>query len=276
MPHKFNDGRRHKFERAKYRVTNWSEYNESLRQRGDITVWFDLNAVGNWVAPRRKTRGGQKRYSDLAIEICLTLRAVFRLALRQTQGLTRSLVSLLDLELPVLDFFTLSRRAATLNVPKKPKSSDSPLTLIIDSTGFNIRSGGYWSDYKYQSQNPRKSWRKLHIALDPDGGDILTSEVTTEDAGDASTVPGLVANLDVNFGRFIADSAYDGHPVFECLTNEFGPDVETIIPPPRNAILGLNEQRDTHIHAISESGRMAWQKESGYNQRSIGEAQIGR
>ena len=97
MPHKFNEGRRHKFERAKHRVTNWPEYNESLRRRGDITVWFDLNTVGDWVAPRRKTRGGQKRYSDLAIEICLTLRAVFRLALRQTQGLTRSLVSLLDL-----------------------------------------------------------------------------------------------------------------------------------------------------------------------------------
>ena len=276
MPHKFNEGRRHKFERAKYSVTNWSEYNESLRRRGDITVWFDPETVGDWVAPRRKTRGGQKRYSDLAIEVCLTLRAVFRLALRQTQGLARSVVYLLDLKLPVPDFSTLSRRAATLNLPKKPQTSNSSITLIIDSTGLKIHAGGCWRDHKYQSQKPRKSWRKLHIAIDPDSGDILTSELTTEDAGDATTAPDLIANVDVQVGKVIADGAYDGQTVFDDLINAFGPDVEIIIPPPRNAILGLNEQRDGHIQAIAESGRLAWQKESGYNQRSKVEAQIGR
>ena len=276
MPYKFNDGHRHKFERAKYRVTNWSEYNESLRRRGNVTIWFDPETVGDWVAQRRKTRGAQRRYSDLAIEICLTLRSVLRLALRQTQGFTRSLVSLLDFDLQVPDFSTLSRRAAKLNLQKKPQTSNSPINLIIDSTGLKIHAGGCWRDHKCQSQKPQKSWRKLHIAIDPDSGDILTSELTTEDAGDVTTAPDLIADLDVSGGKVIADGAYDGQRVFDDSINAFGPDVKILIPPPRNAIPGLNEQSDRHIQAITESGRMAWQKESGYKQRSKVEAQIGR
>ena len=110
MPHKFNDARRDKFPKAKYRVTNCSEYNESLRQRGDVTIWVSDDVVKKWASPRRKTRGGQARYSDLAIEICLTLRVVFRLPLRQTQGFVRSIAKLMGIDLAVPDFSTLSRR----------------------------------------------------------------------------------------------------------------------------------------------------------------------
>ncbi|MFA3919481.1 transposase [Ruegeria hyattellae] len=110
MPYKFNDARRNKFPKAKYRVTNCSEYNESLRQRGDVTLWVSDDVVQNWASPRRKTRGGQARYSDLAIEICLTLRAVFRLLLRQTQGFVLSIAKLMGIDLAVPDFSILSRR----------------------------------------------------------------------------------------------------------------------------------------------------------------------
>ncbi|MEO9782206.1 transposase, partial [Sedimentitalea sp.] len=95
MPYKFNDARRDKIPKAKYRVTNWSAYNEGLRQRGDLTVWVSDDVARKWSSPRRKTRGGQARYTDLAIEICLTLRVVFRLALRQTQGFMRSIAKLM-------------------------------------------------------------------------------------------------------------------------------------------------------------------------------------
>ncbi|MFA3919899.1 transposase [Ruegeria hyattellae] len=110
MPYKFNDARRDKFPKAKYRVTNCSEYNESLPRRGDVTIWISDELVKSWRSPRRKTRGGQARYSDLAIEICLTLRAVFRLPLRQTQGFVRSIAKLMGIDLAVPDFSTLSRR----------------------------------------------------------------------------------------------------------------------------------------------------------------------
>ena len=95
MPHKFNASRRHKFDKAQYRVINWAEYNESLRQRGDLTIWVSEEAQSVWSAPRRTSRGGQWRYSDLAIETCLTLRTTYRLALRQTQGLMGSIGTLM-------------------------------------------------------------------------------------------------------------------------------------------------------------------------------------
>ena len=91
MPHKFNAARRHKFDKAQYRVIHWAEYNESLRHQGDLMIWVSDEAQSVWSAPRRTSRGGQRRYSDLAIETCLTLRTAYRLRLRQTQGLMGSI-----------------------------------------------------------------------------------------------------------------------------------------------------------------------------------------
>jgi hypothetical protein len=98
MPHKFNANHRYKFAKKQYRVTNWAEYNESLRHRGDLTVWIAADAQKYWAAPRRGSRGGQPRYSDLAITMCLTLGMVYKLALRQTQGLMRSISKLMKRE----------------------------------------------------------------------------------------------------------------------------------------------------------------------------------
>lgn len=99
MSHKFNSDRRDKIPKQKHRVTNWVEYNESLRRRGDLTVWIRNEALGMWTAPRRTSRGGQPRYSDLAIELCLTLGMIFKQSRRQTQGLMRSISRLLAVEI---------------------------------------------------------------------------------------------------------------------------------------------------------------------------------
>lgn len=116
MPHKFNTDRRGNFPKARYAVTNWPEYNEALRARGDVTIWFEHGAAGKWRAPKRKGRGGQQTYSDFAIEACLTLKRIFHQLLRQTQGFVRSLLKLMGLELPVPDFSKLSRRATGLAI----------------------------------------------------------------------------------------------------------------------------------------------------------------
>ena len=108
MPHKFNAARRHKFEKKRYRVTNWDKYNESLRKQGDLTIWIDAEALDLWAAPRRVSRGGQPRYSDMAIMTCLTLGMVFKQPLRQAQGLMRSLARLMGLDISVPDL-TLSQ-----------------------------------------------------------------------------------------------------------------------------------------------------------------------
>jgi hypothetical protein len=129
MPHKYNANRRHHISRPKRRVTNWTAYNEALRRRGSLTVWFTDQAVAAWKAAPRATPGGQPHYSDLAITTALTLRAVFHLALRRTEGPIGSILQLLGLDLPVPDFSTLSRRAQSLELPTQPRVSGGPIHL---------------------------------------------------------------------------------------------------------------------------------------------------
>jgi DDE family transposase len=167
MPFKLNQDRRHHIPRQQRKVTNWPAYDASLRQRGSLTIWFSGEAIMSWRAEPRTTRGGQPWYSELAILTALTLRAVFRLAYRQTEGLIGSLMRLLGLDLPVPDHTTLSRRAATLEVPR-PRSGSSPdagrdaapVHLLVDSTGLKLCGPGEWLIEKHGTKT-RRSWRKL-------------------------------------------------------------------------------------------------------------------
>src|SRR4051812_43296174 len=110
VPFKLNQDRRHHIPKQKRKVTNWREYDASLRQRGSLTLWFSDEAIAGWRAAPRTTRGGQPWYSPLAILTALTLKAVFRLALRQTEGLIGSIINLLGLIPTRLNIDT--RRAA--------------------------------------------------------------------------------------------------------------------------------------------------------------------
>jgi Transposase DDE domain len=138
MPFKTNAARRHRFPKQQYRVTSWAEYDAALRQRGSRTVWFSEEAIAAWRAEPRSTPGGQPRYSALAIRTALTLRAAFRLALRQTEGLIGSILGLLGLDLAVPDHSTLSRRAETLEALGPCPRSPGPVHLLVD--GPNVRS----------------------------------------------------------------------------------------------------------------------------------------
>ena len=136
MPHKYNADRRHHIQRSKRRVTK--EYNEALRQRGSLTVWFTDEAIAAWNAAPRTTPGGQPHYSDLAITTALTLRAVFHLPLRQTEGLIGSILQLLGLDLPVPNFSTLSRRAQNPELPAQPGTTGGAIHLLVDSSGLKL------------------------------------------------------------------------------------------------------------------------------------------
>ena len=282
MPHKFNASRRHKFEKKTYRVTNWGAYNESLRNRGDLTIWLSASAQNDWVAPRRETRGGQPRYSDLAITMCLTLGEVYKLPLRQTQGLMRSIAKLMHLEISVPDFSTLSRRGRDIILParRRNKSTD-PTHLVVDSTGLKIFGEGEWLQNKHKTKAKRRSWRKLHLGLDLVSGEIICANLTLDDVGDTSVLPDLLDQVDGPVTRFLADGAYDGAPSRDLLWARFGETVEIIIPPPKNAVPSPQSTnnptlRDQHISETQTRGRLAWQIKSGYNQRSRVETQMGR
>jgi hypothetical protein len=155
VPFKTNAAHRHHIPKQRHRVMNWAEYDAALRQRGSLTVWFSAEAIAAWRAEPRTTRGGQPHYSALAITTALTLRAVFRLALRQTEGLIGSILQLLGLDLAVPDHSTLSRRAETLEVPRPSSSSGGPVHLLVDSTGLRLCGPGEWLIEKHGTRRRR-------------------------------------------------------------------------------------------------------------------------
>ena len=238
MPHKFNADRRAKIPKQKRRVTNCAEYDESLRRRGDLTVWISEDALAVWSAPPRMTPGGQPVYSDLAIEMCLTLRMVYKQPLRQTQGLMRSISMLMGVDITVPHFTTMSRRGNGLSLPPKTASkSAKPVQLVVDSTGLKIFGEGEWLEEKHKTMGKRRAWRKLHLGLDLVSGQIVCSDLTTDDIGDPTALPGLLDQIDGPVEMFIADGAYGGEPTVKALTDLFGALIEVTIPPPKNAIL---------------------------------------
>src|SRR4051812_14523015 len=216
MPHKYNAARRHHIARPKRRVTNWSEYNEALRQRGSLTVWFTDAAIAAWKAAPRTTPGGQPHYSDLAITTALTLRAVFHLALRQTEGLIGSVLQLLGLDLPVPDFSTLSRRAQSLELPAQPHAPGGAIHLMVDSSGLKLSGPGEWLVEKHGTSK-RRSWRKLHIGFDAVTGRIVASILTDRDVDDASQVEPLLDQIAEPVELFLDDGGYDRTNVYTAL-----------------------------------------------------------
>ena len=273
MPFKANAARRQRIPRQRHRVTNWAAYEAALRQRGSLTVWFTEEAIRAWRAEPRTTPGGQPWYSPLAILTALTLRALFRLGLRQTEGLVGSILRLLGLELRVPDHTTLSRRAEGLPVPR-PRSGGGPLHLLVDSTGLRLAGPGEWLVEKHGTKK-RRAWRKLHLGMDADTGRIEAVELTTKEADDASRVGPLLDQVDGPIASLTGDGAYDRADVYGAVA-ERHPEAAVVVPPRKDAVPSEAAetepaQRDRHLRWIAERGRLGWQKASGYNRRALAE-----
>ena len=167
MPFKHNAARRHRIGKMKFKVRNWAEYEAGLRRRGSLTLWMTEEALSLWQAPKRSTRGGQPRYSDLAIETALTLGLVFGLRLRQTEGLLTSVLKLMGLDLAVPDHTTLSRRARPSRLADSRQGRGAPIKkpvhVLIDGTGLEVYGAGQWLEEKHGARS-RRRWRKLHLA----------------------------------------------------------------------------------------------------------------
>ena len=280
MPFKHNAGRRHRIPKARYRVRNWREYETGLTRRGDLTLWVDETSVAAWQAPRRTTPGGQARYSDGAIELVLILRLVFHLALRQAEGFARSVLRLLGQELRVPDHTTLSRRGQGFAGGRPDVAPHGPMHLAIDSSGLKLFGRGEWDEEKHG--RARRSWRKLHIAVDADTGEIVACVLTDDGADDAGAVPALLDQVEGEIASVTADGAYDGEPVYRAVAGrQPDPPPVVVVPPRASAVAGTEDadargQRDRHVRFIAEKGRMAWQRATGYGRRSHVETAVGR
>jgi hypothetical protein len=281
MPHKHNAARRHHIGKVKFKVTNWAEYEAGLRRRGSLTLWITPEALSGWAAPRRKTRGGQPRYSDLAIETTLTLGMVFGLRLRQSEGLLSSVLDMMGLDLPVPDHTTLSRRARTWKPSARGNDrqhvADGPIHVLVDSTGLKIYGAGQWLEEKHGTKS-RRSWRKLHLVVDADSGEIIAHSLTHQETGDTSQLGPLLDQIDDEIDQFTADGAYDGYPTYDAVLRHSA-GARVVIPPRSNAVERPNTascQRDDHIASMQIDGRLKWQASSGYGKRALIETAMGR
>ena len=216
--------------KTKYRIRNWREYERGLRSRGDVTIWLSEDAIAAWVPPKNGLSGGQRRYSNLAVRTALTLRVVFSLPLRQTEGFLDSLLRLMGLNLKAPDHTTLSRRNQIVAVPPLTRSYDGPIDLIVDSTGLKILGCGEWNAHKHKASKKRRDWRKLHIGVDAEGF-IVAAELTASSRDDASTLPALLDTIEVPIRRFTADGAYDHRSVYDRASAAGTENVVIVIPP---------------------------------------------
>ena len=256
-------------------MKNWAAYEAALRKRRDVSLWFDEDAIDVWNAQATGRPGGQSRYSDLAIVTALTLRAVFHLPLRQTEGFVASLVRLMDLDLSTPDHTTLSRRGSTVEVPEFVRQHAGPIHLVIDSTGLKIVGDGEWHTHKHVTSNKRRSWRKLHLGVDGEGF-VVTSRLTDSGGDDAQVGAGMLEELEASIARFTADGAYDRKTIYEVIAGRDAPAVKIVIPPrktasPSKSLGGTLVQRDAAIERIAEVGRRQWRKESGAHQQARAE-----
>ena len=250
--------------KTKYHVGTWPAYDRALVQRGDITVWLAPDAIATWEAVGVGKRGGQRQYSDLAIETALTLRLIFHLPLRQTEGFLTSIFGMLGLDLSAPDHTTLSRRGQHLDLPLRRAPAGTGLHLMVDSTGLSIVGEGAWAAAKDGGRG-RRGWKKRHLGVDRSGV-IVARALTEASVDDATTGITRIEATDGALGRVTADAAYETIG-FDEAAGARGATV--VVPPTRTAHVSRHgprsSARDRTILAVKERGRRRWKKTSGYH-----------
>ena len=263
-----------------YRVKNWSEYDKALVARGSITFWMSEDFEKTWMHAGKKQRGSQFEYSDQSILVMLTVKEVFHLTNRGVEGFVRSLFWMMKINLPVPDHSTLSKRGKDLKV-KLPKKTSQSLNIVMDSTGLKIYGEGEWK-VRMHGVSKRRTWRKLHIGVNPDDGEIQAVILTENSVSDDAAVAILLEQIEQEIITFSADGAYDKRKVYDSL-NAHSPDANILIPPRKNARIWKHGnskaerlKRDENLRAIRKDGRKEWKQNSGYHQRSLVETSMFR
>jgi len=266
-----------------YRIRNWKEYNKALIQRGSLTLWFSEDSVQKWHScPCTGTKGHPQIYSDDAILCALLVRSVYHLPLRALVGFLLSIVTLLTLSITIPSYTQICRRAKALKKNLAKLSNRRPTDLVFDSTGLKVYGEGEWK-VRQHGKSKRRTWRKLHIAMDPKTQEIILSELTLNSVGDAEIGADLLKKAPNSVKAVYGDGAYDKLSFREEIENK---GAVPIIPPPKNATVhreteGALKKRDDAVLEIlgfggDEEGRKIWKKLKGYHTRSLVETTMYR
>lgn len=268
----------------KYRIRNWQQYNQSLVNRGSITFWFDEEAIKKWHSTEKTGKPGRPEvYSDFAVRCGLAIKAVFRVALRALQGLIGSLIKILGLQIKCPNYSLFSRRGEGLQIPmRRFLKPGEHLNIVFDSTGLKVYGEGEWKVRKH-GYSKRRTWRKVHVGMCVDTGQVVVSAITSNDVSDDEAMPVMMAALDgVKIGNVFGDGAYDTTDCRQFIHDIGG---KQVIPPKRtakqqrkNPLPALKERDDAiqRIKELGEEGRAKWKKEIGYHQRSLAETHMFR
>ena len=260
----------------KYRTRNWKEYSQSLVNRGSITFWFSEDAIAKWHSVERTGRPGRPdTYSDDAIRCGLMIKAVFSIALRALQGFVESLINILGLKLTCPHYSVFSRRAKDLQIPlRKLLKPGQNLNVIFDSTGVKVFGEGEWKVRKH-GYSKRRTWRKVHVGMCADSGQVVVSAVTSNSVSDDEAMVYMMEALEgVSLGDILGDGAYDTTDCREAIHDRGG---RPVIPPDKNAkiqkrkpfpCLQARDEAIRRIQELGDEGRALWKQEVGYHRRS--------
>ena len=262
----------------KHKVINWSSYNNGLKHRGAINLWIHSNISDQWKWEGKSKRGGQHRYSNVAIELCLTIGKVYGLALRQTEGFISSFFEQQGWDLEVPSYTTLCRRSQGLPIDLGNKKKRTGTTdIVIDSTGLKVYGEGEWKVRKHGVSRYR-TWMKLHVAIDERTQQIMGVRLTPNSVEDSAAGVSLVGSMKLTIGSLKGDGGYDRHKFRKMLNDK---KIRQIIPPQSNAVLNKKGipyliERDAAITTISLLGRKEWKIRTGYHHRSKAETAMFR
>ena len=243
--------------------------------RGSITFWFPGDIKDIWFFHGEKTgRGCGKTYSDAAIQLCLTIKALFRLKLRSTEGFVNSVFRITGIPLTSPDYTSLSKRGKTLRVNITVRVSDKGIDVIADGTGLKVYGEGEWKVRKHGA-GKRRTWRCLHFAVNPDNHDFVGAQLTTVEVGEAEVFPQLLNQTEgLKINTAYGDGAYDTHGCYDAVKEHGG---QAVTPPRKNAAYwNAGHPRNEAVAACRKDGRKAWKKASGCHRRSIAETAVYR
>jgi hypothetical protein len=263
-----------------YRLRNWSQYNKALVQRGSLTVWINEDVLSAWHnRARTGKRGKPLDYTDTAILCMATLEEVYGLPLRATQGLTRSIIKLLGVELRVPCYTTLCRRRRSLEVALPRRKKSEPLHLVVDSTGIKVYGEGEWK-VRQHGWSRRRTWRKLHLGVDEATHELVAVVVSTNSFKDSQMLPDLLAQVEGEITQVSGDGAYDSRNCYDAIRARAA---HAAIPPQKRAKIWQHGNtradrhlRDENLRVIRQKGRREWKRESGYPRRSLAETAVFR
>lgn len=260
-----------------YRVRNWTAYNRALVNRGNITLWFSDDIVDHWQSnDRTGKRGRPLLYSEVAIELCLTLRFLYHLPLRGTQGFVSGLISMLALTLKTPDYSLLCKRGGKQKVDLLRIPPRGKVDIVVDSSGLKVYGEGEWQ-VRTHGKGKRRVWKKIHISADPSSGEIVAISLTDSKVDDASQLSDLLP-ITENLANVYGDGAFDNQKSYDEIA---GHKAKPKIPPRHGAALTKNPswgmvERNINIRGVWLLGRKLWKQASGYHRRSLAETTVGR